>query len=109
MQKNLVSFYRAYWVWLEDGAPEKNENPHNFERGYGLCSNLFIYFTTKDGDVDRDAYTAKREMRHQFSKAGLDDNTPFNPGGDYFSESFDCLCHLNEKRIEWVKLHAKTE
>lgn len=90
-------------------AGEKRK-PARFDRYFGLCSNLNIYYSINNGeDVDAACWPVKKEMKEQFLKAGLDDNTPFNPAGDYFSESFDRMCHLNVRRIVWVKTHAKAE
>lgn len=118
LERSLKNFYRAYAAWLEAGAPEKNENPYRFDRGFGLCSNVTIFFTENVNGEDvydvTEGYNALRQMKDQFVFAGLDSNTPFNKpawgyGENYFSESFDRRCYLNESRIEWVKSHAEDE
>lgn len=108
LERSLKSFYQAYWAWLEAGAPDDNE--YNFTRGFGLCSNLNNYYSENDGyAADGRLGDTKQEMKDQFTKVGLNRDMPFNPNGDYFEESWYNGCHLNVRRIAWVKKHAEAE
>lgn len=92
---NLTKFYRAYLAWANDGAPKNNI--YNFWPAYGLCYNARLY----------DSWGGQRnEMRAQFMYAGLDVEIPFNVPSSYKHESAENTCHLNPRRMAWVREHA---
>lgn len=101
MSDELKAFYRAYLAWLDDGAPE----PGAFRRDTGLCGNLWAAIPERAARIQ-----ARDEMRDQFKATGLSRSLPFNTGydtPDYGDESFVYRCHLNPKRIAWVREHAQ--
>lgn len=104
MSDELKAFYRAYLAWLEAGAPEGMP----FLRGLGLCSSV------PDVVTRAYSYDVRQEMKRQFREAGLNSTLPFNshPGAtedlpNYGDECNSGACHLNPKRIAWVREHAQ--
>lgn len=94
--KKLTQFYREYADWLEGGC-----EPHTVFRTYsGLCSSIRRW----DGLNYDGVY---REMKKQFSDAGLCDRYPFNTQKSYSIEANTSTTHLNEKRRQWVFDHTK--
>lgn len=92
----LTEFYRAYAKWLDDGAPTNAV----FTRRTGLCTNMETY-----------PMRVSDEMIYQFQFAKLDEVFPFNEGyyQNYREESRRQRCHLNSKRIQWVRDHCNPE
>lgn len=91
--KTLLNFYKAYNQWIGSDAPEGEP----FSRKRGLCWNLIYIY----GDDFDNLY---EEMYSQFENAGLDVVTPFdNSNYAYMKSSKNSACHLNEKRVQWVK------
>lgn len=97
----LTEFYRSYLAWFEAGSPDGT-----YSKSDGLCLALEYFLGTK-GLCGGDAAAARQyEMKRQFVDAGLNPIFPFEDAVDYFER--DDL-HLNPKRIEWVRSHAKGE
>jgi hypothetical protein len=94
--KPLTVFYRSYYRWLLNGAPDGKP----YYRCWGLCTNL-----TEKYKLTGHIHT---EMVMQFNRAGLDSLTPFNHPRrvSYSYETATNICHLNPERIEWVKKHC---
>ncbi len=89
----LYKFYVDYGKWLSGGAI-----PGLFSCNYGLCANLFDYFT------EEAAAALLEEMHASFVTAGLDERLPFNADAKHFaSESRAFSCHLNQARVAWVR------
>lgn len=89
----LYKFYVDYGKWLDAGAV-----PGRFWCNYGLCANLFDYFT------EEAAAPILEEMHASFVIAGLNERLPFNAGAENFaSESRRFACHLNPARVAWVR------
>lgn len=93
--KTLKEFYQAYAAWLDAGAPEGQP----FDRGYGLCDNLYDQYYCHRGLMN--------EMRGQFKKAGLDIDYPFGGSEVFEDETDNSTMHTNPLRVQWVKDHAK--
>ena len=98
----LYSFYCSYRDWLEAGA-----SGDTHLRNSGLCGNCFDFFFSDD-DKGEFAGEKSEELHDQFSRAGLNPNLPFNrttynrDWNCYADETLDSVCHLNEKRVQWV-------
>lgn len=107
----LTQFYRAYAGWLDDGAPQAVQI---FQRDAGLCGNVMSWAAAigKDGLHRK---LLRDELRMQLKHAGMDMDYPFSPadapcGPHHYYHSIEqtrLICHLNPKRIEWVRDHAK--
>ena len=112
--KELTNFYRAYLNWLNAGAPIANE--YDFKRTHGICCCIteFIeveYAHKQENDHRKIISKMIDEIQSQFLLAGLEKWLPFNKFGDvdgidYLYEVLNGTCHLNPKRIQWVKGHA---
>lgn len=90
----LKQFYQEYCDWLMAGAPK---HP-SFKKHHGLCSALFLWL--EPGFKER----VLTRLREHLSNSGLSTLFPFNSSGrNYFQESRNNACHLNPKRIAWVK------
>lgn len=100
---NLEMFYRDYAAWLDAGAPEHQP----FSRSEGLCYSLIVWCYHKNtGESGKTVLLMALSM--SFHQAGLLRGTPFNEGITEFSlEAQGKACHLNPKRIAWVREHAK--
>ena len=101
----LKQFYRAYWEWLEAGAPTGND--HIFGRGYGLCTNLYNQLMDR-----KEKYTVIYDMNRfltaQFMDAGLNSTFPFDDQPiNYEDDKKEGFLHLNPKRIAWAKEHMQ--
>lgn len=99
----LTEFYRAYRDWLDNGAPEQHPI---FCRGDGLCLNCSIWMD----QTGNNASCIDTEMVAQFRAAKLNGWLPFNTGENtisYMYETRNYLCHLNPKRIRWVRERAQ--
>ena len=90
----LLQFLIAYLNWLYAGA-----RGITFERGNGLCGNIYRYFGYSDK-----ALRLKIHIRELFEEEGLDTILPFNKEGfrDYDEESNAKQCHRNINRNLWV-------
>lgn len=88
----LRDFYVAYAVWLDRGA-----NSGEFLRGEGLCANLFDYCTRLGIETE----PAQIELHRSFKRAGLSAYLPFDSSYEY--ESDNKRCHLNPRRVAWVR------
>ncbi len=96
----LTAFYRAYLDFAE-GKPISY-----FTKSCGLCHNLF-WFLQKSGKQDN-YYYVLAEMEQQFMDAGLNKVYPFNNGADdYEGEKEGNNIPNNQKRLDWVRLHAQ--
>ncbi len=94
----LTKFYRAYAKWLDNGAPHW----HPFARSAGLCVYLENFC-----NGDEDVYSNLcGEMNLQFSEAGLKPGYPFDNSTIHLKDAMRKALHLNQKRIDWVRLHA---
>lgn len=105
----LTAFYRAYLEWVESGAPD--EQP--FRRDRGLCSNFdkFILSNCQSDDKYVLFKELNKELKDQFTEAGLCQSFPFNDGSfEYFyNECQSGYPWKNPVRIDWVKSHANTK
>lgn len=103
MIEEIRGFYCAYQEWLDLGAPEWKP----FYRTAGLCHNLTRYLKLRGLQKNNDIVAIQREMYAQFVEAGLDRLYPFNESrGDYALECKFKKCHVNERRVKWVREHA---
>lgn len=98
MSELLKAFYLYYSVWLDDGAT----NMEPFSRNSGLCWNFMGTDLHPEFNVDR-RNTLYSELSQQFEAAGLNINFPFNQDSLYSDEVYSGTCHLNPKRIAWVR------
>lgn len=106
MQASLKQFYRDYLEWVNSGAITNVEhNKHAFTRHCGLCVSLISWCYMRDLS-SLDLQMLKHEMKKQFIDASLNPAYPFGGVNLYKSETLSGMCHLNEKRINWVKNHA---
>lgn len=72
-----------------------------FWRGCGLCGAVDAW--RRNGETELNF-----ELKMQFLAKGLNHVYPFNENSRaYEIESYHDMCHLNEKRIQWVFNHAK--
>lgn len=95
----LTEFYECYLGWLNQGAPHQEP----FSRMEGLCSQVRFFAYHSGYDRER----LEQEIRLQFIDASLCSFYPFHRSGMEFSvERTRAECHLNPKRIAWVKEHA---
>jgi len=96
--EELTEFYTSYLAWLEEGAPAE---PFSRQEGLCWCLNYFAVH------CDYDAEKLLDEMCDQFREADLSVRYPFHRDGSEFSnERTLAACHLNPKRIQWVKEHS---
>lgn len=94
--KSLLGFYKAYSDWIDAGAPQGKP----FSRKVGLCSNLLNMY----GDNG----IILREMGVEFEDENLEAATPFDQDYEEYIKTCDnSACHLNEKRVQWVKNKLK--
>ena len=95
----LADFYKAYSDWIDDGAPEGKP----FSRNCGICVSLTLHL--KDiGLTPKEREQARKLMRSQFIKAGLNGDYQFNNRElPYLTESAKGMIHTNKNRIAWVK------
>jgi len=88
-KQQFLSFLEAYLLWTEN----TNVNPHDFVTNGGLCFNAQYFYGS--------CFLRKR-IQNDFP-----DNYdyPFNDCGSegYHTEYRKRECHLNPKRIAWVK------
>ena len=91
--KELTAFYRTYVRWVNAGAPQGRP----FSRTDGLCIAIRRY---------TDSVSMRTELRKQLIIAFGDWKTPFNPAGDFATESNSYTCHMNPARIRWAREHA---
>ena len=97
--KELTAFYNAYHNWLLDPV---EYSP--FSKNEGLCSSIRRFACFNEEHEMKLLY----EIRQQFKKSGLWSVSPFHQNLDYYFQESDAgLCHLNQKRIAWVKAHLK--
>lgn len=97
----LLAFYK--W-WMESFSEEpKLSLPTPAERCSGLCSNLVLYVYLAKVDAE-EFKSIRNEMTEQFKAERLDPLLPFNTTiGHFFMEAENRICHLNPKRVLWVK------
>ena len=99
MFDKLAEFYNAYSDWIDAGAPEGKP----FNRNCGICVSLTLHLKAM-GLTPKEREQARKLMRSQFIKAGLNGDYPFNSQEKpYLSESARGLIHTNIARIAWVK------
>lgn len=103
MFNKLAEFYEAYSDWIDAGAPEGKP----FSRKCGICVSLTLHL--KDiGLTPKEREQARKLMRSQFIKAGLNGDYPFNNRElPYLTESARGMIHTNKNRIQWVKKEWK--
>ncbi len=97
----LLAFYK--W-WMESFSEEpKLSLTTPAERCSGLCGNLALYVylaKVNTGEFN----SIRNEMTEQFKAERLDPLLPFNATiGHFFMEADNRVCHLNPKRVLWVK------
>jgi hypothetical protein len=105
----LTQFYRAYTAWIDDGAPKRVL----FRRDAGLCRNVMVW-AEAIGQEGLQVRLLRDELRTQLKQAGMDMDYPFSPadaqhGPHHYYYSIETnaeICHLNERRIAWVREHA---
>lgn len=101
----LKQFYRAYWDWLQAGAPEGDA--YMFKRYYGLCLNLNVWLFDYTCEYDN-KYAVINSMSDQFIAAGLSNVYPFDTDPViYKADQANNRLHLNPRRIAWVKEHMQ--
>lgn len=94
MSLNIL-FHSFLTEWLEGATGEPVEYTHK-----GLCGN-FADYVFERGYHRYEGYAFCMEI---FSKMKLDTLSPFNDSeDDYTDECLDRRCHLNPKRIAWVR------
>ena len=102
--EELTALYKEYLKWLEQGAPDKEP----FFRDAGLCHNLIIRAFIVDGNEA--AMRVSVELRSQLYAAFASPTYPFNADSrDYLNEANSKKCHLNPKRIKWVRDHCNPQ
>ncbi len=115
--KTLKDFFKDYVEWLDRGAPETDEEV--FDRDTGLCRNLNHWVDRKNDTADSAGLFIGYllgELLEMFRAEGLDTKYPFNEFEEegetpkmsfsYAEEYRTDTCHLNEKRLAWVRKHA---
>lgn len=99
MFNQLTEFYKAYSDWIDAGAPDGKP----FSRNCGICVSLTLHLKAM-GLTPKEMEQARKLMRSQFIKAGLNGYYPFNNRElSYLTESARGLIHTNKNRIAWVK------
>lgn len=113
MSPKLRAFLTAYLNWWGRGAPDAGafDDVSAFSRGIGLCDNLrrYMFYGEKNS-----SNSVARELSEMFVADGLNPYYPFNAisntrgatesaGFLYSQEALERKCHLNERRINWVK------
>jgi hypothetical protein len=102
--KVVLEFLVEYNKWLEG---EEIAYEGQFIKSEGLCENLFRYLIDLGRDNNGETYeSAYNILKEMFVRDGLPNSCPFNDGDldDYVDESNSSTCHLNERRIGWVKV-----
>lgn len=98
MSPRLTQFYRELLEWFDDGM-----TGYKFNSRTGICYNLYLW--------SYDPYEFRMladELRNQFSSEGLNDQYPFNSGDDQYAlEGSEYKTYQNEKRLAWIREHAK--
>lgn len=114
----LTQFYREYLEWAENGGVQTKFGKADFNRGFGLCHNLEIWLDFHEIHLDT-GDNIEEEMQIQFCQAfpekvdafccdfPFNDETDCDGGGrQYENEALSNTCHLNQRRIQWVRDHA---
>ena len=104
MSPELQSFYNAYALWLNDGAPEIHDKARvvttTFARNVGLCTNFDRYIM--DHGI-RNGHLLGAEMFDQFER----ESYPFGGATLYNDEARRNVLHLNAERRAWVHKHSQ--
>ena len=99
----LRQFYQEYLAWVDMGAEEDTL----FDRNSGLCLQLTRYMREVHPEINKRVPDELHELEKQFFTADLCPVMPFNnEDRSYWSECFAKTCHLNPKRIQWVRDHV---
>lgn len=94
----LTQFYRAYAGWLDAGAPEGM----GFSRYHGLCGALRQW-----GRHKVEYPKLGKELQEQLEARHTSFLHPFHElSSQYNMEADRGACHLNPKRIQWVREHV---
>ena len=100
----LKDFLQLYMDWVDDGALEPTIL--GFIRGSGLCDNLRRYSEMMGNGSNARELT--EELMTMFWKDGLNTKFPFDYGfQDYCDKGMNSECHLNPKRIAWIRQQLK--
>lgn len=93
---DLICFYTEYLAWVDAGAPE--DSP--FTRAAGLCHNIYEFAEVNEGM--RPGFLCD-EMHRQFRLELLSETLPFQSPEDYTRETEGDMCHMNARRLQWVR------
>jgi hypothetical protein len=97
----LTQFYRAYFEWVNNGAPEQNP----FSRYHGLCGALRQW---ANRNAQLEYPKLKDELLAQFMKETTSFLHPFHTFAQEYNREVDRgEAHLNLDRIKWVKDRAQ--
>ena len=102
VSKELREFLQAYLYWAVSGSIT-GENPHNFDKDCGLCSNTISY-TSSISKITTclQSLKLKRELVKLLAESALGIQFPFGRT-EYIIESATGTHHLNQRRLDWIK------
>jgi hypothetical protein len=96
MSDLLKAFYIAYLAWIDAGATQSK----TFSRGVGLCSNFDEYMLRAGLDFPKIGEEQRAMYVDHFNYSCY----PFHESSfQYADECWSDTCHLNPKRIQWVR------
>lgn len=86
MSPDLIAFLKAWYHWVQDGAPEGKP----FRRRNGLCYNAYLWFEKNSKPISNELH------------ASLGSDFPF--GDSDYSQRWHALTqHECPKRLAWVR------
>lgn len=96
MSEQLRQFLREYLAWVATGGDERHAC---FDRGLGLCANLYGW------QLEAGIKTASLalELKRLFEQDGLNTEYPFMSDDEYFDECEHDTCWQNPVRLAWVR------
>lgn len=96
---NMRKFLSDWLEWSKD--PDNYQGGHDFNKDYGLCTNVYKWSLTEFPGDDNIPQCEKVEkiLSHMLN------DVPYPFGGyyRYCRESREKTMHLNKYRVEWVK------
>lgn len=95
-----AEFCRDMLAWVQEGLP--SDNPHNFFKMVGLCSNLTDWVDFRHADA------LCEYQVNLFCDAGLDPDWPFDGTHEAHTNSRrGAGLYANEARLQWLRDHAE--
>jgi hypothetical protein len=100
MSPNLSRFYKELNDYLKNGG----EKPVWFVMNSGLCYNLETWCNFNY--LSSEKLLLEKEMKKQFSSAGVNRNFPFSSDSEYFKEQNEFRIYKNQWRLKWIEKYA---